>query len=1082
MKTRTLWLNVILLLALLLPGVSYPIAVASETGEVLASQVMLPENESAMLTASTDLAQFSKSIGQKPLSHMLSNDSNEWTAMESGTPAWLLGVWGSSDNDVFAVGGEGTILHYDGNTWKVMNSGTTQGLYGVWGSGPNDVFAVGSKGTILHYNGSNWSTMNSNTDRPLYGVWGFSGSDVFVVGGDWGWSGGVPDPNPTAVILHYNGSEWHLMGNDLTDSLSGVWGTSSSNLFAVGGDGWGVGLVTTLLVHYDGSRWNEVISGFGEPLRSVWGSGPNDIFVGGREGSILHYDGSTWSSSYGIDAYLNGIWGSGLNDVFAVGDFFIGHSGVVLHYDGNVWHTMNSGIINQLNGVWGSGPNDVFAVGGGGVILHYSGEPKPYLTYVGSSQISGGSAFFQGEIDRRITLGDHVHLQLPFRNVGNAILTNAVVTITGALPTFGSVGVKIHNGSSWSSYQQPVTLTPSTLAPGQTGIADFWIYVTNPDPGILQAMPKGTWMRLNDGKNDWTVSILLEPIAFDIAEHRDMLAGSCLHHPDDPQIQRYAQYAAGAPEAITPPSNSGDPDTTEQAMRNLIARVNEEFLYDRVGRRLWRVPDTVLITEREDYIGQCRHFADLTAGLSRSLGLPARYVRGNLVQDDWPGAPHMWNEVNTGGGNWQMVDATNNIVFDPFNVHWAWADRYPLSTASILTLHSCNVFCIDNNGCAACRIGFGELFPGELYGLGQGCMDNVKPTHNASLANQLFNGHPQTDLEIISLDVSAPVFVTLGTTFDVVAKVTNSTTVTLDNLDIAVSPYLESGWDTPIYAINPLSHTLSSILPGQAVTVTWVVTPLLAGRPLPLQVAALSGDLEGVYEQLQNVNEPGTLPNLSLTAGCDQRTVQLDVPITLTAMIADEYLHVITDSLSTIAATVYATPTQAFSTTFNLAYCADCQHYAHTLTLPADAPIGRYQVEYTASRLGYESEHVTSSFFVVPALTMTLVADPLVLNMTDPMTLTAQIYDRGTAISQAGVYAEITTPGGVTAIPLFSSEGAVYTATLRPADLADSLGAPLLPGQWTIKAIGNYQGGMATAMQSITIRHNIYLPLILRNY
>lgn len=708
--------------------------------------------------------------------------------------------------------------------------------------------------------------------------------------------------------------------------------------------------------------------------------------------------------------------------------------------------------------------------------------PTGTLTYIGSSQIGGRSAFFLGEVDRRITLGDHVHLQLPFRNVGNAILTNAVVTITGSLPTFGSVGVKIHNGSSWSSYQQPVTLTPSTLAPGQTGIADFWIYVTNPDPDILQAMPTGTWVRLNDGNNDWTVSIMLEPIAFDIAEHRDMLAGSCLHHPDDPQIQRYAQYAAGAPEAASPPSNSRDPDTTEQAMRNLIARVNEEFLYDRVGRRLWRVPDTVLITEREDYIGQCRHFADLTAGLSRSLGLPTRYIRGNLIQDDWPGAPHMWNEVDTGGGNWQMVDATNNIVFDPFNVHWAWADRYPLSTASILTLHSCNVFCIDNNGCAACRIGFGELFPGELYGLGQGCMDNVKPTHNASLTNQLFNRHPQTDLEIISLDISAPVFVTLGTTFDVVAKATNSTTVTLDNLDIAVSPYLESGWDTPIYAIHPLSHTLSSILPGQAVTVTWVVTPLLAGRPLPLQVAAFSGDLEGVYEQLQNVNEPGTLPNLSLTAGCDQRTVQLGVPITLTAMIADEYLHVITDSLSPISATVYATPTQAFSTTFNLAYCADCQHYTYTLTLPADAPIGRYQVEYTVTRPGYEIEHITSSFFVVPALTMTLVADPLVLNMTDPMTLTAQIYDRGTAISQAGVYAEITTPSGVTAIPLFSSEGAVYTATLRPADLADSLGAPLLPGQWTIKAIGNYQGGMATAMQSITIRHNIYLPLILRNY
>jgi len=43
----------------------------------------------------------------------------------------LLGVWGSSSSNVFAVGDGGTILHYNGSAWGSMTSGTTSHLYGV---------------------------------------------------------------------------------------------------------------------------------------------------------------------------------------------------------------------------------------------------------------------------------------------------------------------------------------------------------------------------------------------------------------------------------------------------------------------------------------------------------------------------------------------------------------------------------------------------------------------------------------------------------------------------------------------------------------------------------------------------------------------------------------------------------------------------------------------------------------------------------------------------------------------------------------------------------------------------------------
>jgi hypothetical protein len=47
----------------------------------------------------------------------------------------------------------GVIMHYDGAEWSPMNSGTRMLLTSVWGSSADDVYAVGldgGHGIILH--------------------------------------------------------------------------------------------------------------------------------------------------------------------------------------------------------------------------------------------------------------------------------------------------------------------------------------------------------------------------------------------------------------------------------------------------------------------------------------------------------------------------------------------------------------------------------------------------------------------------------------------------------------------------------------------------------------------------------------------------------------------------------------------------------------------------------------------------------------------------------------------------------------------------------------------------------------------
>jgi len=59
------------------------------------------------------------------------------------------------------------------------------------------------------------------------------------------------------------------------DGLADVWGSSSTDVYAVGGDG---------ILHYDGSQWTKV---FQEGAEEVFGLSATDVYVVDGNGSVL---------------------------------------------------------------------------------------------------------------------------------------------------------------------------------------------------------------------------------------------------------------------------------------------------------------------------------------------------------------------------------------------------------------------------------------------------------------------------------------------------------------------------------------------------------------------------------------------------------------------------------------------------------------------------------------------------------------------------------------------------------------------------------------------------------------------------
>jgi hypothetical protein len=346
-------------------------------------------------------------------------DGVGWSKLDTGVSGHLVALWGTGARDLVAVDDNGTFATWDGNRWTLTTPaptgqyfndlwggggslvavgrsiltfgptswgtfpfpGTTPSLNGVWGSGSGDLFAVGDAGALAHWDGAAWSTTALDPAVAMRAVWGSGPGNVLAVGDN--------RPNdPTAVLAHWDGVAWSHPSLaptlPLPGSLSGVWGSSSTNIYVVGS-----AEQRGATFRWDGTSWTEVENVWvpsstmqppgappppptdphGPPLVGVWGSGPNDLYVAST-GGVSHWDGHAWTIS-GVAAGIGftGVWGSGPNDVYTV-DL----SGQVAHWDGAGWRTMVWNY-KPLRAVGGTGPGDVWVAGDD--VLYHSSGPAP---------------------------------------------------------------------------------------------------------------------------------------------------------------------------------------------------------------------------------------------------------------------------------------------------------------------------------------------------------------------------------------------------------------------------------------------------------------------------------------------------------------------------------------------------------------------------------------------------------------------------------------------------------------------------------------------------------------------------------
>ncbi len=164
--------------------------------------------------------------------------STTWSSL-TGIANFAYSLWAIDTMDgyvVYAVGADsstpakGLIWKSTGTSYALESTGTISGLVGVWGSSASDIYAVGANGSILHSIGDGtWTAQTSPVTTQLEGIGGASADEIYIVG-----DGGV--------LLHkYSAASttWELEPNPASvavKDLYAVW-ASSSVVWAVGESG-----------------------------------------------------------------------------------------------------------------------------------------------------------------------------------------------------------------------------------------------------------------------------------------------------------------------------------------------------------------------------------------------------------------------------------------------------------------------------------------------------------------------------------------------------------------------------------------------------------------------------------------------------------------------------------------------------------------------------------------------------------------------------------------------------------------------------------------------------------------------------
>jgi hypothetical protein len=322
----------------------------------------------------------SADVWLKDQSHnrMLHFDGRDWTELKPGTdlPFGFNAMWGDRLDAMFGIGqssGATVVWRWDGRKLSALpplpSAVSPQFVTGAAGT----PLVATQDGAIFSFDGKAWTRRFAfRADGDLFGR-GSGGGYLSTM--QAGWAVASVGRSET-VLLDWDGKRVRVHGRAAAETVTAVWAAGADDVWATTSARYDDGARPLgAVLHRVNGRWTRVAEARAH-LLALSGAGPADVWAAGTGGTAIRCEDkgkgmSCKTIATGTDDALVSLWRAGGGRVWAGG-----REGTLLEWDGSAWNPRAQPRGWKLTALVGTDAGEIWAAGSGtnvGGLLRWSG-------------------------------------------------------------------------------------------------------------------------------------------------------------------------------------------------------------------------------------------------------------------------------------------------------------------------------------------------------------------------------------------------------------------------------------------------------------------------------------------------------------------------------------------------------------------------------------------------------------------------------------------------------------------------------------------------------------------------------------